>query len=105
MIHGVTELGAIVLCGAAGLMLGYAIAFPGAQSRLANLAKHGRRAAMVVMGAVFMLLLAGLLEGLGRQLITDTGTRLTIAGTTLLIWLGYYVTAGRTRSADDGDRR
>ena len=45
MIHGVTELLAIVLCGAAGLMLGDAIAFPGAQSRLANLAQHGRRAA------------------------------------------------------------
>ncbi|HVR66138.1 MAG TPA: stage II sporulation protein M [Verrucomicrobiae bacterium] len=103
MIHGVTELGAIVLCGAAGLMLGYAIAFPGAQSRLANLALHGRRAAMVVMGAVFMLLIAGILEGLGRQLIDDTNTRLTIAGATLLIWVGYYVTGGRSRRAADGD--
>ena len=103
MIHGVTELGAIVLCGAAGLMLGYAIAFPGAQSRLANLAQHGRRAAMVVMGAVFMLLIAGMLEGLGRQLINDTSMRLTIAGATLLIWLGYYVTGGRSGSAEDGD--
>jgi hypothetical protein len=52
-----------------------------------------------------MLLIAGLLEGLGRQLITDTGTRLTIAGATLLIWFGYYATGGRTRSAEDGDRR
>jgi uncharacterized membrane protein SpoIIM required for sporulation len=102
MIHGVTELGAIVLCGAAGLMLGYAIAFPGSRSRLANLAQHGRRAAMVVMGAVFMLLIAGLLEGLGRQLINDTNTRLLIAGATLLIWLGYYVTGGRSGSAQDG---
>jgi uncharacterized membrane protein SpoIIM required for sporulation len=102
MIHGVTELGAIVLCGAAGLMLGYAIAFPGSRSRLANLAQHGRRAAMVVMGAVFMLLIAGLLEGLGRQLINDTSTRLLIAGATLLIWLGYYVTGGRSGSAQDG---
>ena len=102
MIHGVTELGAIVLCGAAGLMLGYAIAFPGSRSRLANLAQHGRRAAMVVMGAVFMLLIAGLLEGLGRQLINDTNTRLLIAGATLLIWLGYYVAGGRSRSAQDG---
>lgn len=102
MIHGVTELGAIVLCGAAGLMLGYAIAFPGSRSRLANLAQHGRRAAMVVMGAVFMLLIAGLLEGLGRQLINDTNTRLLIAGATLLIWLGYYVAGGRSGSAQDG---
>jgi hypothetical protein len=50
-----------------------------------------------------MLLIAGLLEGLGRQLINDTNTRLLIAGATLLIWLGYYVTGGRSRSAQDGD--
>ena len=36
MIHGVTELGAIVLCGAAGLMLGYAIACSRRASRLAQ---------------------------------------------------------------------
>jgi len=57
---------------------------------------------MVVMGAVFMLLIAGLLEGRGRQLINDTNLRLTIAGATLLIWLGYYVAGGRSRRAEDG---
>src|SRR5262245_65695142 len=51
MIHGVTEFGAILLCGAAGLMLGYAIALPGERSRLANLAQHGPRAPVVPMGA------------------------------------------------------
>jgi uncharacterized membrane protein SpoIIM required for sporulation len=105
MIHGVTELGAIILCGGAGLMLGYAIAFPGAQSRLANLARHGRAAAVVVMGAVFMLLVAGLLEGLGRQLILDTDARLAIAGASLLIWLGYYTTGGRSAVTGHGDGR
>lgn len=104
MIHGVTEFGAIILCGAAGLMLGYAIAFPGERSRLANLAQHGRRAAVVVMGAVFMLIFAGMLEGFGRQLILETDTRLAIAGATFVIWIGYYVGAGRVRGSNDGNR-
>jgi uncharacterized membrane protein SpoIIM required for sporulation len=104
MIHGVTEFGAIILCGAAGLMLGYAIAFPGERSRIANLAHHGRRAAIVVMGAVFMLMFAGMLEGFGRQLIFETGTRLTIAGATFLIWVAYFGTVGRVRESNDGDR-
>jgi uncharacterized membrane protein SpoIIM required for sporulation len=105
MIHGVTEFMAIILCGAAGLMLGYAIAFPGERSRIANLAYHGRRAAIVVMGAVCMLVFAGMLEGFGRQLILETDVRLTVAGATFVIWIGYYAACGRTRSTDHGDGR
>ena len=102
-IHGVTELLAIILCGAAGLALGGALAFPGAHSRLANLASTGRVAAQVVIGAVALLLLAGLLEGLGRQLITDTSLRYAIAATTAVAWCLYFGFAGRNRA--DGDRR
>jgi uncharacterized membrane protein SpoIIM required for sporulation len=102
-IHGVTELLAIILCGAAGLALGGALAFPGAHSRLANLASTGRVAAQVVIGAVALLLIAGLLEGLGRQLITDTSLRYAIAATTAVAWCLYFGFAGRNRT--DGDRR
>lgn len=103
LIHGVTELLAIVLCGAAGLAVGGALAFPGARSRLANLAATGRLAAQVVIGAVALLLIAGLLEGLGRQLITDTSTRYAIAAATAVAWTLYFGFAGR--SAGDGDGR
>ncbi len=102
-IHGVTELLAIILCGAGGLALGGALAFPGAHSRLANLASIGRVAAQVVIGAVALLLLAGLLEGLGRQLITDTSLRYAIAATTAVGWCLYFGFTGRNRA--DGDRR
>jgi uncharacterized membrane protein SpoIIM required for sporulation len=103
-IHGVTELLAIILCGAAGLALGGALAFPGTHGRLANLAATGRLAAQVVIGAVALLLIAGLLEGLGRQLITDTATRYAIAATTAVAWCLYFGFAGRRRS-DGGDDR
>lgn len=103
LIHGVTELLAIILCGAAGLTLGAALAFPGTHGRLANLAARGRQAAQVVIGAVSLLLIAGLLEGLGRQLITSTSTRYAIAAATALAWVLYFGFAGRRR--DDGDGR
>jgi uncharacterized membrane protein SpoIIM required for sporulation len=101
-IHGITELLAIILCGAAGLALGGAVAFPGAHSRLANLAATGRVAAQVVIGAVALLLIAGLLEGLGRQLITDTSLRYVIAATTGTAWCLYFGFAGRKRTDGNG---
>lgn len=103
LIHGVTELLAIILCGAAGLALGGAVAFPGVHGRLANLAATGRIAARVVLGAVGLLLIAGLLEGLGRQLITDTSLRYVIAATTAVGWCLYFGFVGRNR-LDGGDR-
>jgi len=88
-------LTAIVLCGAGGLMLGAAVVFPGEHSRLANLGRAGRRAAVIVIGAVIMFFVAALLEGFGRQLILDTATRYLIAATTMLGWLWYALRAGR----------
>lgn len=40
-IHGVTEILAVLLCGAAGLVVAEKIVFPGRLSRLENLARHG----------------------------------------------------------------
>ncbi len=95
LIHGVTELLAIVLCGAAGLILGSAIIFPGKYGRLENHAREGKRAGVIVMGCVCMFLIAGLLEGFGRQLITDMGARYLVAVITGVIWVTYFVFLGR----------
>jgi len=100
-IHGVTELLALILCGAAGLALGGALAFPGSHGRLANLASTGRLAGQVVIGAVALLVIAGLLEGLGRQLIADTSLRYAVAATTAVAWLLYFGFAGRKRIHGD----
>ena len=95
LIHGATELTAIVLCGAGGLMLGAAVVFPGEHTRLVNLARAGRRAAIIIIGAVIMFFVAALLEGFGRQLILHTPTRYMIAAATMLGWLWYAMRAGR----------
>jgi uncharacterized membrane protein SpoIIM required for sporulation len=90
LIHGVTELFAIVLAGAAGFVIGGAVAFPGGKTRLASARAAGQKAATIAMGCVIMLIIAALLEGFGRQLINSDVIRYSIAGTTLILWLIYF---------------
>jgi uncharacterized membrane protein SpoIIM required for sporulation len=90
MIHGVTELFAITLAGAAGFSIGWSVAFPGARTRLDAAAAAGRRAGTVMMGVVIMLFFAGLLEGFGRQLIRSDVIRYAIALASAAIWGGYF---------------
>ncbi|HZC17134.1 MAG TPA: stage II sporulation protein M [Caulobacteraceae bacterium] len=44
MIHGVTELFAVMLAGAAGVQIGVALAFPGERTRLDSVSRAGRGA-------------------------------------------------------------
>lgn len=90
MIHGVTELFAIVLAGAAGFIIGGAVAFPGGRSRLASARAAGQKAATIAMGCVIMLIIAALLEGFGRQMINSDTVRYAVAGGTLAFWLAYF---------------
>ncbi len=90
IIHGSTEVFAIVLAGAAGFRIGWSVVFPGEDSRLAAAAVAGRSAALVMGGVVVMLLVAGLLEGLGRQLVTSDATRYAIGLTMFALWCGYF---------------
>jgi uncharacterized membrane protein SpoIIM required for sporulation len=107
--HGITELGAICLCGGAGLAVAQAILFPGRHKRLENLVVTGREVVNVVAGAVVMLLCAGLIEGIFRQRVDSIVVRYALASATLLFWLVYLgvrrpsasasVSAGGPRSA------
>lgn len=97
LIHGVTELFAIILAGAAGFRIGWALAFPGNKSRLAAASDAGRLAATVMAGVVLMLAVAGLLEGYGRQLVTVTALRYGIALATAVVWAGYFYGPWRRR--------
>ena len=96
MIHGVTELWATALAGAAGFHIGWTLAFPGERTRMQAMAQAGRRASVLMAGVVIMLMLAGLLEGIGRQLITSDLARYVIALTTAVGW-GAYLYAPRSR--------
>ncbi|HEX6267554.1 MAG TPA: stage II sporulation protein M [Burkholderiales bacterium] len=99
-VHGTTELLAIVLCGGGGLVLARAIVFPDSETRLESLARRGRAAGTLIMGAVLMLFVAGLLEGFARQLLTDITGRYLIGGLMLAFWLTYFTLGGRNQRQD-----
>jgi uncharacterized membrane protein SpoIIM required for sporulation len=94
-IHGVTEILAILLMGAAGLSVAENILFPGRMGRIDNLKREGFTAASVVTGAVLMLFVAGIIEGGFRQLIAHTGGRFIFAAVTVALWTAYFALAGR----------
>ena len=96
-IHGTTELFAILLAGAAGIHVGRSVAFPGTRSHLKAASDAGKRAALVMVGVIFMLICAGLLEGFARQLVDNTAGRFAVGGGMLLLWLIYFFGFGRDR--------
>jgi uncharacterized membrane protein SpoIIM required for sporulation len=95
--HGLTELFAIALCGAAGLVLGQALIFPGQYRRIAALGRAGRKAGALVIGAIALFLLAGLIEGIFRQTVQSVSVRYGLAALTAVGWTAYFLFAGRGR--------
>jgi uncharacterized membrane protein SpoIIM required for sporulation len=91
--HGITELGAICLCGGVGLMLGQAIVQPGQYSRKRALLLAGREAVQICIGVAGMLLAAAVIESYIRQSHWSTSSRLIFAGCTGVFW-GIYILHG-----------
>jgi len=96
-IHGVTEIFAVTLAGAAGFKLGWTLVFPGGKQRVDALAESGRLAATVMAGVVVMLFVAGLLEGFARQLIKDDIARYAVAIGSAVAWGAYFYAPRRLR--------
>ncbi len=96
-IHGTSELGALILLAAGGLVIADKILFPGRYSRIENLALHGRQAAQMAIGGILMLFVAGILEGGFRQLIQSTPLRFAVGLTIGALWIAYYSLCGRSK--------
>lgn len=66
--HGVLELTCIVVAGAAGLRLGWAIVDPGRLTRSASALREARRSLALALGTAPWLVIAGIVEGFRAQL-------------------------------------
>jgi uncharacterized membrane protein SpoIIM required for sporulation len=99
IIHGSTEMYAIILAGAAGFRIGWSVVFPGEETRLDAATRAGRTSALAMAGVVVMLACAGLLEGVGRQVILNDYTRYAIGLGLLLLWLAYFYLPRRRADA------
>ncbi len=61
-IHGALELSAIVIAGAAGIVLGNSFLFPGTYGRMVSLIEGARRSLKIIIGLVPVFIVAAILE-------------------------------------------
>jgi uncharacterized membrane protein SpoIIM required for sporulation len=87
--HGVLELFAIWVAGAAGFLLGRALIAPGNLSRGEALTLAGRLALRMIGAVVVLLVLAGLIEGFISASTQPLWYRLSVSGASLVMLLAY----------------
>ncbi|MCW9012273.1 MAG: stage II sporulation protein M [Gammaproteobacteria bacterium] len=97
--HSAMELMAIVLSGAAGFKLGFAIISPGRKSRLRSLRDHAREAIYMMYGVALMFFIAAFIEAYWSSITSIAPVIKYTVG--ILFWillLLYFVFAGRKRA-------
>jgi uncharacterized membrane protein SpoIIM required for sporulation len=96
--HGVIELTAIQIAGAAGLLIAQGVLAPGRMRRRDAIAAKSRRAAVLFAGVVSMLLVAGTIEGFISPLRWPIDARLAFGFMTAVVLYSYFALAGITTS-------
>lgn len=97
--HGLLELTAVVVAGAAGLRLGWAIVAPGDRTRTDALAEEGRRSVVIIIGLIVAFITAGLIEGFVTGSSLGTPVRVGIGVAVELAFIVYVVAQGRSAVA------
>jgi uncharacterized membrane protein SpoIIM required for sporulation len=105
--HGSFELTAIVVAGAAGLVLGRALVHPGPYRRMDALRRRGLVSVKLALGAAVMLVVAALIEGIWSPMGLPAQVKLTAGAGFWLLMLAYLVLGGRRfgRSARRASRQ
>lgn len=106
--HGVLELTAVFLAGAAGMRLGWSVVSPGHRPRGQVLAEQGRAVVAVAVGLIGVLLVSGLIEAMVTPSHLPTAVRIGIGIAAEIAFLAYVfhfgrkaVKAGETGDVDD----
>ncbi len=88
--HGVIELTAIIIGGAAGMIIGHALIAPGERTRKDALVIAGRDAVRLLLGTVPLFIAAGFIESFVTPTALPSLLKLIFAtGTALFLW-GYF---------------
>jgi len=108
--HGLLELSAVVVAGAAGLRLGWTIIDPGDRPRSVALIEEARRAFAISLGLVVAFVVAGLIEGFVTGHVGQPAVRVGIGVVAETLFVTYLVARGRaaarlgfTGAMDEGD--
>lgn len=100
--HGAFELTAIVLAGAAGLQLGWALIAPGQLTRGESLRLAARKSVRMLCGVMLFLLIAAFIEAYWSSTTVITPWIKYLVGAVLWLLVGTYLGfAGRNRHAPD----
>jgi uncharacterized membrane protein SpoIIM required for sporulation len=67
-IHGTLEISAIILAGAAGIIMGNGLLFPGTYSRMQSFKRAAKQGLKIIIGLVPIFVMAGFLEGFVTRL-------------------------------------
>jgi uncharacterized membrane protein SpoIIM required for sporulation len=93
--HGSLELGAIVISGGAGLMLGWSVVSPGELTRAVSLQRAARDAVVLVCGAAVMLLMAAGIEAFWSGSSLPAVVKHVVGITIFVLVWAYLVLGGR----------
>lgn len=90
--HGALELMAIFLCGAAGLVLGWAVVAPGDLTRREAMAQSARTAVKLVLGSLPFFVIAAVIEGFVTPMTSlPASGKYLISIVTGLLGLAYWL--------------
>lgn len=102
LAHGVLEISCIVVAGLAGLRIASAIVDPGTRERGQALREEARAAVEIVLGTMFWLVVAGLVEGFVTPAGTGLGAVLAVGGGLGVLFWGLVLWRGApAREADE----
>lgn len=91
-IHGTLEISAIVIAGAAGIVMGNGLLFPGTLTRTQSLQIHAKRGINILLGTVPLFVVAGFLEGyVTRHTEMQDLVKWLIILASLVFIVGYFV--------------
>jgi len=91
-IHGTIEIASIIIAGAAGLVIGNSILFPGTYPRMYSFVQGARKGLKIVIGLVPLFILAGFLESFVTRLTDWHWTlRLGIILTSAFFIVYYFI--------------
>jgi len=94
--HGVVELSATCLAGAAGLSMGWALLAPGRYRRRDALVIAALDAVKLVIGVVFLLVFAGLVEAFISHSLLSKSFKVTFGIASSVALYAYLFIAART---------
>jgi uncharacterized membrane protein SpoIIM required for sporulation len=93
--HGTLELSAIFIAGGAGMQLGWSIIRPGLLTRRAALVRAAQRAALLLLGCIPILVIAGTIEGFLSPSDLPLALKLLVSLASGVLLYSYLLLAGR----------